>query len=226
MTGKIKVPEIHIGWTPADDARLIELYNQGLSYEKIAGLMPGRTKNACVSAGRRLDLPPRKLATGGKIRNAYSDSEKAFAQEAFEGGRPYAEIADAITVSRKEGKAVSRDAIIKLVKREKWARKAAAPNAGPKKLRGHDNPQARRQAQLTAKERAMETHIPTVEGITLVNAERSHCRFVCAPHPTEGAVLCGGKANFPKQPFCDRHAVKTYAPDQPPALRFGASFAR
>lgn len=46
-------------WTATEDARLEILWNEGHSTNKIASMMPGRTKNAIVGRSHRLELPAR-----------------------------------------------------------------------------------------------------------------------------------------------------------------------
>lgn len=45
-----------VKWTEADEARLADLFNAGLTWEQIAEEMPGRSHDAVEQRGRRLGL--------------------------------------------------------------------------------------------------------------------------------------------------------------------------
>lgn len=212
--GKVSIDHI-IGWQPEEEAKLRELHGKNISFANMTRYMPGRSKNALIGKAHDLGLPNRGIrGGGGKRRSSYTDEQRAQGEEMFQDGASYAEIGTAL--------GVTRDAAIKLAQRERWARKGLAPTRHGKnrdwsiaaKPR-QQSAMGERKANLTVEDLSKDAYVPTVEGVTMVTAERAHCRFVCAPHETEGAILCGGPANYPKKPYCDRHGVKTYTPTAP-----------
>lgn len=55
-------------WTPQEDARLLALRQQGLTWDTIAAALPGRTVNACTA--RAYSLSERGASGIGKARSS------------------------------------------------------------------------------------------------------------------------------------------------------------